>query len=1079
MLHSEKEYRLNVGFCDPMIIGALSMRGWQSSLTSAFGGKRKQQAMLKHVIVGGILWALACIPVVAEPTFKVKGSVFGNLEFSGAPQRIELEFQNNGSFSGPVDEVIRLTDAWGHGAAPALVTVEMTPELKREHVITIPASWDGPFQLRYSLLAQGQLLFSREIRGANYTPVTWQDPDHSLLGCYVWGIRWHGERLLPVMKNIGVPWIRTIVNWGYMEPEEGKMSFASMDKNIALLDQLGFRVLVNYERSPSWASRLFEVKDGWQLFADRAEELARRYPSVRVWEVWNEPDFKQNIFGDDTGKGVAEMLKAFYPAVKRGNPKALVAACGTAANPKRVRTFLDSLFQNGGGGYFDIYTYHYTVAREANLEKLREHNWSGPVWNTEDSPGYFSKESFAGERSLSFVRNTLASAARGVERNFYFLCYIPTKTLSAREEFDHSRLFDNDFLPTSNLWMLRTMAEQLNGYRFAKELSLGEGSQGVLMQHAASGEFRSVIWRQTDAPRALLLATSEPLATVGVFGDKQEFSPVGGYCSVPLSMPIYLHGEIQVAMGRPMLVFRPPATGFLLGEKQPVTIVLHNPSAQELTGSLAVTVPCDWKPLASVPVKLGAGESSDITVLLEPGDLPDETSYVISAKLLVNGKMAATDQLAGRLLPSLAGELTAGFREGKKRVVLHLRNQGSAAIRGSARLLGDNGVERPFMVAAGRAISVEFAPALAGESGKVAVELTAGKLIRVWEKELEWHQLPACGQTLEPLVLATRDHFKSSSPIIWRWEGPQDLSSRSTLCWSPEGIRFRAEVTDDLHYHPSAEPSPQEDSLQFFLDGQMYIAALTPQGARLRADSAMVSPGFVSTVERQGSVTVYELLLPKPGGGAWQANDRVRFAFLVNDADANQDHEGWLFSPPVNIGDPLERKQVPELILAAAAFVAPEATVAPETIPATLNPARWQPNAATKDKTVFYDTKEGALVFRGVFAPDCKDRWFYPIYTLSEEERACRYLTFQVKAVQAPMQSGYSNVQFWFKGGVPCAGNFIYRHIDDSYRTHTLDLHARQPGPLLPEKLYFGLCNRNDDEVTLYIKELRFHNDKQ
>ncbi|MDD4539968.1 MAG: hypothetical protein PHT80_13205, partial [Lentisphaeria bacterium] len=191
-----------------------------------------------------------------------------------------------------------------------------------------------------------------------------------------------------------------------------------------------------------------------------------------------------------------------------------------------------------------------------------------------------------------------------------------------------------------------------------------------------------------------------------------------------------------------------------------------------------------------------------------------------------------------------------------------------------------------------------------------------------------------------------------------------------------------------------------------------------------------------------------------------------------------QDREGWIFSPPVNIGAPLERRQVPELILAAAAFAAPKAPVAPDAIPATLIPARWQPNAATKNKTVFYDAEEGALVFRGVFAPDCKDRWFYPIYTLTEEDRTCRYLTFQVKAIQAPMQSGYHNVQFWLKGGVACGGNFIYRFIDDTYRTYTIDLYTRQPGPLLPEKLYFGLNNRNDDEVTLYIKELRFHNDK-
>jgi hypothetical protein len=103
--------------------------------------------------------------------------------------------------------------------------------------------------------------------------------------------------------------------------------------------------------------------------------------NVHYWELGNEPDIDPGLVPPDSGFGCwgdqsdyyygggyyADMLKVVYPAIKSIDPQAKVLIGGLlldcdpgdpdCKDPKTAR-FLEGILLNGGGGYFDIVSFH-------------------------------------------------------------------------------------------------------------------------------------------------------------------------------------------------------------------------------------------------------------------------------------------------------------------------------------------------------------------------------------------------------------------------------------------------------------------------------------------------------------------------------------------------------------------------------------------------------------------------------------------------------------------------------------------------------------------------------------------------
>ncbi|PVZ04596.1 GH39 family glycosyl hydrolase [Actinomycetospora cinnamomea] len=128
---------------------------------------------------------------------------------------------------------------------------------------------------------------------------------------------------------------QSIMGWGVGNPEPapGEFDFASLDGRMSFIRRSGGIPVITLCCAPDWMKGGEEGETDWsrlevapspehyQDFADLAAEVARRYPDVRHFMVWNE--FK-GFFNESTntwdGEAYTELYNAVYDAVKQVNP---------------------------------------------------------------------------------------------------------------------------------------------------------------------------------------------------------------------------------------------------------------------------------------------------------------------------------------------------------------------------------------------------------------------------------------------------------------------------------------------------------------------------------------------------------------------------------------------------------------------------------------------------------------------------------------------------------------------------------------------------------------------------------------
>ena len=222
------------------------------------------------------------------------------------------------------------------------------------------------------------------------------------------GMGSHGvdQTMIDDFRKAGVRSIRRTIYWGAVENTEtpgvyNQDELARIDKEIKLMSENGMSILVVvHANAPgvSFANR----QESYRRFGDFMAFLARRYPQVVYWELWNEMDeFWTDLFGTrentpeyvDRGKYYAEMLKVVYPVIKEANPAAAVVAGGLA----HWSDFPRGIYEGGGKDYFDImniHTYGIPVKYQffgsaVSLRELMDANGDvdKPIWNTEFGAG--------------------------------------------------------------------------------------------------------------------------------------------------------------------------------------------------------------------------------------------------------------------------------------------------------------------------------------------------------------------------------------------------------------------------------------------------------------------------------------------------------------------------------------------------------------------------------------------------------------------------------------------------------------------------------------------------------------------
>jgi hypothetical protein len=164
--------------------------------------------------------------------------------------------------------------------------------------------------------------------------------------------RWDPSRaaMLDRANATGARLVRALVRWNVVAPERpapGALPFHEpmlyeLDELVANTEARGMRVLFTIVGTPAWANGGLgpnHAPTDPGTLRDFAEALAARYPTVRRYSVWNEPNIELFLTPQFDGQGrsvaprtYAALYRAAYEGIKAANPQALVAIGETSSH---------------------------------------------------------------------------------------------------------------------------------------------------------------------------------------------------------------------------------------------------------------------------------------------------------------------------------------------------------------------------------------------------------------------------------------------------------------------------------------------------------------------------------------------------------------------------------------------------------------------------------------------------------------------------------------------------------------------------------------------------------------------------
>lgn len=229
------------------------------------------------------------------------------------------------------------------------------------------------------------------------------------LATHPWWLDMHLDTFVQNFKQLNVGIVRLPVEWKVIEPTPGNYDWQVTDKLLNRLADENFEVVAEFVTIPPWASgnpaecAKADITCAFNpTYAARfqavVEATARRYPFIRYWEFWNEPENWPNINRPDV---YAEWLLRFHGTLKNLD-NSLQVAVSTADGAGFMQGLYAAIERGGRKSYpWDAVAYHpYNLDKEtdasgmvlafakAKTEKLRnlmvsKGESSKPIWITE------------------------------------------------------------------------------------------------------------------------------------------------------------------------------------------------------------------------------------------------------------------------------------------------------------------------------------------------------------------------------------------------------------------------------------------------------------------------------------------------------------------------------------------------------------------------------------------------------------------------------------------------------------------------------------------------------------------------
>jgi hypothetical protein len=440
-----------------------------------------------------------------------------------------------------------------------------------------PAAKDNLFTIKTGIknpdLKFAEVIFHLDIPGQSVPDVNacWLAPneiqnDTSLnaqtsfgMGAYLG--RYHGRELKQMAlraKESGVKWIREDFQWGDIEKEKGKFSWAFTDSVVKIARENGISVYAIVAYWPSWTKEY--TKEGIDDYIAFLKELVSHYKNeIHQWEIWNEPNI---FFWQGPEKMYAELLMKSYIAIKDMDSTAQVLGISTSGIDFDFIQKMQDL-----QAPFDILTIHPYRSKLVESEFISELKRASdmvvlpggkrrPVWITEMGwTTYTPHNNWVQEGFLAtplrdqaelIVRTYLSCIISGIDPKVFWYDLRNDGTDPHNFE-DNIGIMYQDFSPKPAYIAYSTMTRTLKGMNFIKTLEMPEGVYSGLFEDKTDRNSQVIAVWSPDEDKNIEIQVSSGTATlintVGEVTNLKVFTKeMKKYVSVQLKKgaPVYI-----------------------------------------------------------------------------------------------------------------------------------------------------------------------------------------------------------------------------------------------------------------------------------------------------------------------------------------------------------------------------------------------------------------------------------------------------------------------------------------------------------------------------------------------------------
>jgi len=720
--------------------------------------------------------------------------------------------------------------------------------------------------------------------------------------------RYSVDQVDTLMEPLSAGTLREGPSWDTIETSPGVYEFPALfDAQLAAAKARGERPLVILAYFSRWydGGKTPSSPEGIAAFANYAAAAAAHYGPDVDYEIYNE-------FNHTFNTGACGMTAACYYALLAPAADAIHAAAPGARVVGPVSAgakwdFMADLFALGALDYLDVVSYHtydFPVAPEgrteagvATLRGLIDQYAPGsgiPIWLTEHGWTTTTGGTTEQQQAAYIPRSAALLEAAGVERIvFYELIDSGSNPAEQEHNFGIARLATDGgtALTPKPAYPALAVFNRLTAGRDLTAVHRLDGA--VIAEYTdAAGDVLRMLWATGD-PVTLAADTSSQARITK--GDGRSWrARAGGRIELSVgASPVYLSG----AVATPSLVTQPAVAidtpdEVALGGTPTVPVRIDR-AALGVTGDVSL-----YGPVGSGTVLSGAEPaltgSTTLAALRELGAHPlwytvrtgDEVvAFVDDATDVVENPVLALGPVAGDS-PRLSVSLE------------NLAGAGQATVADIAWSVGSATGTLPVTSLAegeNRALELDTADLQEWQPYPFTLTATSGSGTRTLSGTTALAPIPA--EPAAPAAVPWRDRGTYVT-IAGGAPDAADLGGTFALSWSADGLRVRADVTDQDHT-PGATIDRlwSGDSLQFAVarglpgaDPQSRVelgAYLGAEGAGVYRYTAPV--GVVdeapAVVTRAGTTTSYDVTVPWDVLGVDPHDGAFSFSILVNDND--------------------------------------------------------------------------------------------------------------------------------------------------------------------------------------------------